>query len=209
MRLVAEALGASRGPETIFRNLAFTVAAGESLVVTGPNGIGKSTLLRVVAGLLRPDGGQVVLQGAPQFEMVAEACHYLGHRNGMKRELSVGENLGFWSALMGQQGLGSDRGHILDALDQVGLDATIDLPFGYLSAGQQRRVAMARLLIADRPVWILDEPTAAIDAHSEGLFAGMVDRHLARGGLALMATHQPLAVSRQTQLALDALPVPA
>lgn len=201
MRLVAENLSASRGPDRIIADLSFAIAKGQAMVVTGPNGIGKSTLLRVVAGLLRPDAGSVRLdEGPAEAETVGEACHYLGHRNGMKRELSVMENLRFWAEFMGggSVSLFSPR----DAAAAVGLAGTLDLPYGYLSAGQQRRIAMARLLVARRPVWILDEPTAALDAAAETMFAGLVNDHLAGGGVALMATHQPLAIDSQHALVL-------
>lgn len=202
MRLVAENLSAKRGGEPVLRDLSFALDAGEALVVTGPNGIGKSTLLRVVAGLLAADGGAARLDPLPPgSEALAEACHYLGHRNGMKRQLTVGENLSFWRDLM----LRGERGPALtvaEAAAAVGLEALLPLPYGYLSAGQQRRIAIARLLVAHRPVWILDEPTAGLDSQSEEIFAGLVDRHLAGGGLALIATHQPLAIARQRQLAL-------
>lgn len=202
MRLVAENLSAKRGGEPVLRDLSFALDAGEALVVTGPNGIGKSTMLRVVAGLLAADGGAARLDPLPPgSEALAEACHYLGHRNGMKRQLTVGENLSFWRDLM----LRGERGPALtvaEAAAAVGLEALLPLPYGYLSAGQQRRIAIARLLVAHRPVWILDEPTAGLDSQSEEIFAGLVDRHLAGGGLALIATHQPLAIARQRQLAL-------
>ena len=202
MRLVAENLSAKRGGEPVLRDLSFALDAGEALVVTGPNGIGKSTLLRVVAGLLAADGGAARLDPLPPgSEALAEACHYLGHRNGMKRQLTVGENLSFWRDLM-RRGEGEPAMTVAEAAAAVGLEALLSLPYGYLSAGQQRRIAIARLLVAHRPVWILDEPTAGLDSQSEEIFAGLVDRHLAGGGLALIATHQPLAIARQRQLAL-------
>jgi heme exporter protein A len=198
MRLIAERLTASRGSEPIFADLSLTVEAGEALIVTGPNGIGKSTLLRVIAGLLKADSGIVTLDGGPQeAETLAEACHYLGHRNGMKRELTVAENLGFWQRFMAAPALGVE-----EAADAVGLATVLSLPYGYLSAGQQRRIAMARLLVSHRPIWILDEPTAALDVASEVRFGGMVEAHLRTGGLALIATHQPLAISTQREFAM-------
>jgi heme exporter protein A len=201
MRLVAENLSARRGGEPVIRGLSFTVSAGEALVVTGPNGVGKSTLLRVVAGLLAADTGDVRLDPLPPgAEALAEACHYLGHRNGMKQQLTVGENLSFWRDLMRRSGRPAVT--VSEAAAAVGLEALLSLPYGYLSAGQQRRIAIARLLVARRLVWIVDEPTAGLDAQSEEIFAGLVDRHLEAGGLALIATHQPLAIKRQRQLAL-------
>ncbi|MCP8894900.1 heme ABC exporter ATP-binding protein CcmA [Shinella daejeonensis] len=200
MRLVAEGLSAKRGEDLIFHDISFEVAAGEALVVKGANGAGKSTLLRVLAGLLPPEAGSVRIDAAAHtVERPCEACHYLGHRNAMKRELSVEENLRFWKAclgdLQGGQGLAVDA-----AAAMVGLGGITHLPFGYLSAGQQRRIAMAKLLVAWRPVWLLDEPTAALDAAAEEMFSGLVTRHLSAGGIAIAATHQPLGLGGAKEL---------
>jgi heme exporter protein A len=199
MRLVAEGLSAKRGEDLIFRDISFEIGAGAALVVKGPNGSGKSTLLRVVAGLLPRESGKVHLSGADDFETVAAACHYLGHRNAMKRELTVAENLRFWKTFFGDSQGGSGIG-VEDAAEAVGLGGIVHLPFGYLSAGQQRRMAMAKLLVAWRPVWILDEPTAALDTAAEMMFAGLVKEHLRRGGIALAATHQPLGLGEMAEL---------
>ena len=201
MRLVAENLSARRGADLIFTDISFTLGAGESLVLTGRNGSGKSTLLRVVAGLLRPETGRVtwISDQAESGMRAAEACHYLGHRNAMKAELTVSENLSFWKEFFGDVdgGEGISPG---DAADAVGLGGIIHLPFGYLSAGQQRRMAFAKLLVAYRPVWILDEPTAALDVSAEGVFAGLINAHLATGGIVLAATHQPLGLENAREL---------
>src|SRR5690606_28997504 len=155
------------GGEIVFRDISFALAAGGALIVTGPNGTGKSTLLKVVAGLLPAAGGAVELEGsAPDQAEVAAICHYLGHQNAMKTALTVAENLVFWRGFMGAPGLEVDA-----ALAAVGLAGIGHLPFGYLSAGQRRRVALARLLASHRPLWILDEPTAGLDAASERQFA--------------------------------------
>lgn len=201
MRLVAEGLSAKRGEDLIFRDIFFEVEAGKALVVKGPNGSGKSTLLRVVAGLLPRESGKVHLsgEGSQEIETVASACHYLGHRNAMKRELTVVENLRFWKSFFGDSTGGTGVG-IEAAADAVGLGGIVHLPFGYLSAGQQRRMAMAKLLVAWRPVWILDEPTAALDTAAEMMFAGLVKQHLKRGGIALAATHQPLGLGEMAEL---------
>jgi len=201
MRLVAENLSARRGEDLIFTDISFTLGAGESLLLTGRNGSGKSTLLRVVAGLLRPETGRVtwISDKAESGMRAAEACHYLGHRNAMKAELTVSENLSFWKEFFGDVdgGEGISPG---DAADAVGLGGIIHLPFGYLSAGQQRRMAFAKLLVAYRPVWILDEPTAALDVSAEGVFAGLINAHLATGGIVLAATHQPLGLENAREL---------
>ena len=200
MRLVAEGLSARRGEDLIFQDISFEIASGEALVVKGANGSGKSTLLRVLAGLLPAEKGSAKLLAAAQpVERLSEAAHYLGHRNAMKRELTVEENLAFWKAFLGDfaGGMGVS---IDEAAESVGLGGIVHLPFGYLSAGQQRRMAMAKLLVAWRPVWILDEPTAALDAAAEEMFAGLVTAHLARGGIAIAATHQPLGLEGVKEL---------
>jgi heme exporter protein A len=200
MRLVAEGLSATRGEDLIFQDISFEIAGGEALVVKGPNGSGKSTLLRVLAGLLPAESGTAKLVAAAHpVDRVGEAAHYLGHRNAMKRELTVDENLAFWKAFFsdfaGGEGMDVD-----EAVESVGLGDIAHLPFGYLSAGQQRRMAMAKLLVAWRPVWILDEPTAALDAAAEAMFAGLVTTHLTRGGIAIAATHQPLGLEDMKEL---------
>ncbi|HEV7308592.1 heme ABC exporter ATP-binding protein CcmA [Ensifer sp.] len=200
MRLIAEGLSAKRGEDLIFNDISFVLDASEALVVTGPNGSGKSTLLRVLAGLLRPERGHVKLEGGPpEIAHPSEVSHYLGHRNAMKRELTVAENLSFWQRFMGNSPGGAGVG-IADAVEAVGLPDIAHLPFGYLSAGQQRRMAMAKLLVSHRPIWILDEPTAALDAGADRLFAELVKAHLEKGGIVIAATHQPLGLNRTREL---------
>lgn len=206
MRLTAEDLSARRGEDLIFKDISFTLGAGESLVLTGRNGSGKSTLLRTVAGLLRPESGRVTWfsEGSEPGIRAAEACHYLGHRNAMKAELSVFENLSFWKEFLGDFDghAGSPFGSVSigEAAEAVGLGGITHLPFGYLSAGQQRRMAFAKLLVAWRPVWILDEPTAALDVSAESAFTGLIKDHLGKGGIVLAATHQPLGLENAQEL---------
>ncbi|MBB4350981.1 heme exporter protein A [Rhizobium cellulosilyticum] len=201
MRLTAENLSARRGEDLIFKDISFTLEGGESLVLTGKNGSGKSTLLRTVAGLLRPESGRVTWeQDGVKAEMrAAEACHYLGHRNAMKAELTVSENLSFWRDFLGDFN-GNAGMSIGEAAEAVGLGGITHLPFGYLSAGQQRRMAFAKLLVAWRPVWILDEPTAALDVNAEEVFTALIKEHLAAGGIVLAATHQPLGLEDAQEL---------
>jgi len=201
MLLTAESLAARRGEDLIFVNVSFRLGRGEALVLTGPNGSGKSTLLRVIAGLLPAEAGHVSIagEGVETGSRPGEFSHYLGHRNAMKKELTVGENLRFWQAFLGDAPGGSAM-TIEDAAHTVGLGGITHLPFGYLSAGQQRRFAIAKLLVAYRPIWILDEPTAALDASADRMFADLVTRHLAAGGIALAATHQPLGLEGAQQL---------
>ena len=204
MRLEAENLSARRGEDLIFRNVSFVLQAGESLVLTGRNGSGKSTLLRVVAGLLRPEVGRVRWHSDTSDSGMrpSEACHYLGHRNAMKAELTVSENLSFWKTFLGD----FHGGHGLtvgEAAEAVGLGDITHLPFGYLSAGQQRRMAFAKLLVAYRPVWILDEPTAALDVNAESVFTSLIKQLLTGGGILLAATHQPLGLENAKELRMQ------
>ncbi|QFY62478.1 heme ABC exporter ATP-binding protein CcmA [Rhizobium grahamii] len=199
--LEATNLSARRGEDLIFEGVSFRLTSGEALVLTGKNGSGKSTLLRVVAGLLRQERGSVSFTDSHGsiHQRVGEVSHYLGHRNAMKSELTVAENLDFWRRFLGNTH-DTPAFSIDDAAEAVGLDGITHLPFGYLSAGQQRRFAFAKLLVAHRPVWILDEPTAALDTSGDSLFAGLIETHRQRGGIVLAATHQPLALSDVREL---------
>lgn len=190
MRLIAENLSGERGGEAVFADIGFALTDGEALVVTGPNGSGKSTLLRVIAGLLPHASGRITVEGGGEdFSTVAAACHYLGHQNAMKAALTVNENLEFWQSFAGNGRLG-----IGEALEHVGLDGLGHLPFGYLSTGQKRRAAIAKLLVSHRPVWLLDEPTAGLDKASDARFAGLMQGHCAAGGIVVAATHLPLGL---------------
>jgi heme exporter protein A len=204
MRAVATKLKGRRGDSVLFADVSFTLQRGEVLVITGPNGSGKSTLLRILAGLLAADSGDFALHGDDKAVVpISEYAHYLGHRNAMKRELKVSENLKFWKNF---QPADSGQGLSIDAvIEQVGLTGVGHLPFGYLSAGQQRRIALARLLVSERPLWLLDEPTAALDKRSDKLFADLVRDHLAKGGLAIAATHQPLGLETVRSLELSGI----
>ncbi|MEX0406189.1 heme ABC exporter ATP-binding protein CcmA [Aquibium sp. LZ166] len=200
MRLVANDLSGERGGEPVFSGISFGVADGEGLLVTGPNGSGKSTLLRIVAGLLPSAGGRIEIEDADaRWPDIASACHYLGHQNALKPALSVRENLGFWRDYMGEPHLA-----VTEALEMVGLDEIGHLPLGYLSTGQKRRIAIARLLVSYRPVWLLDEPTAGLDRASEKQFADLMRAHLEDGGMILAATHLPLGLEWTHELRMGA-----
>jgi len=193
MRLIAENLSGERGGETVFSKVGFSLADGQALLVTGPNGSGKSTLLRIVAGLLPAAAGTITLEGGGEaFLSVASACHYLGHQNAMKPTLSVTDNLCFWRDFCGETRLGIEEG-----LEAVGLAGIGHLPFGYLSTGQRRRAAIARLLVSHRPLWLLDEPTAGLDKASEQRFSALMSAHCHDGGLIVAATHLPLGIEAQ------------
>src|SRR5690242_16174382 len=189
MRLSGRGVTCVRGGREVFSGLDFEVGSGEALAVTGHNGSGKTSLLRLVAGLLMPADGTIALEGGEAELTLPEQAHYLGHRDALKPALSVMENLSFWRNFLGGEAFDADA-----SLKAVGLDHAAHLPAAYLSAGQRRRLSLARLLAVRRPVWLLDEPTAALDAAGQELFAGLMRDHLARGGLILAATHGPLGI---------------
>jgi heme exporter protein A len=196
MRLIAENLSGERGGHTVFSGVDFSLGEGDALLVTGPNGSGKSTLLRVVAGLLPAAYGSVRLEGGGEsFPTVASAAHYLGHLNAMKPTLTVAENLSFWRDFCGEADVS-----VADALGTVGLGGIGHLPFGYLSTGQKRRASIARLLVSRRPLWLLDEPSAGLDAESERRFSALMEKHRAGGGMVLAATHLPLGIGGAAEL---------
>jgi heme exporter protein A len=198
MRLIAENLSGGRGEETLFSAIDLDLGEGDSLVVTGPNGSGKSTFLRTIAGLLPIGSGTLRLAGDGEaWPTVAAACHYLGHLNAMKTALTVAENLDFWAAFLGE-----GRAKVDAALDRVGLGGLGHLPYAYLSTGQKRRAAIARLLVSHRPIWLLDEPTTGLDARSDSEFATLANQHLAAGGIVIAATHQVLGIGGAKELRL-------
>ena len=197
MRLTVTELACVRGGRHVFSNLCFAVAAGNALAVTGPNGAGKSSLLRLIAGLLRPAGGLLVFEGGDPELGIGEQAHYLGHQDALKPTLTVAENLAFWTGF-----LGGEAGSVEAALAAVGLGRLDGVPASYLSAGQRRRLSIARLLAVKRPLWLLDEPTAALDAAAQVLLADLMRAHLAGGGLILAATHGSLGLDGAAELRL-------
>jgi heme exporter protein A len=189
MRLAGHGVRCVRGGREVFSSLDFETGAGEALAVTGPNGSGKTSLLRLIAGLLTVAGGSIDLEGGAPELTLPEQTHYLGHRDALKPALSVTENLCFWRDF-----LGGEAADAPTSLARVGLDHATHLPAAYLSAGQRRRLSIARLLAVKRPIWLLDEPTNALDAAGQSLFATVMTDHLARGGLIIAATHAPLGI---------------
>jgi heme exporter protein A len=189
MQLRGREVRCVRGGREVFSGLDFVVSGGEALAITGRNGSGKTSLLRLIAGLLVPDGGSIAIEGGDTELTLPEQVHYLGHRDAQKPALSVLENLTFWRDF-----LGGEVADSADCLGRVGLAHAVDLPAAYLSAGQRRRLSLARLLAVRRPVWLLDEPTTALDASGQTMFAGLMRDHLAGGGLIIAATHGPLGI---------------
>lgn len=192
--LRAKNLTLTRGGRPLFTNLNFTIARGEALVLRGANGSGKTSLLRVVAGLTVADDG-VISWGDVVWKSASIAQRanvlYLGHANALKDELTAAENL---ADGLGFDGVVTSSGNQLGALDRVGLTTRRDLQARRLSQGQKRRIGLARLLLAQKPVWLLDEPTNALDADGVALFTEIVDEHLARGGIACIATHLTMQI---------------
>ncbi len=202
--LQVEGLSVDRGGRPVLRDLSFHLAQGAALMVTGSNGAGKSTLLRALAGFIPRVGGTVEFRRAdpvrpsllageggpsPTSVELPEHTHYLGHANALKLALTAVENLRFAAAWCGTGGVTP-----IEALGAVGLDHVADFPTGILSAGQRRRVALARLLVARRSLWLLDEPAAALDAAAEAVLARLMRGHLDGGGLIVAAIHAPLDV---------------
>jgi heme exporter protein B len=200
VRIVVKNLACRRSGRLVFANVSFTLSDGEALVVTGRNGAGKSSLLALLAGRLRPDAGAIDADGISE-DRLAERLHLVGHRDGLKSALTAEENLAFARDLLGDPALSPN-----DALDAVGLVHAAPLPVAYLSAGQRRRVALARLLVAHRPLWLLDEPTAALDAAAQETLLRLMAAHLSGGGLVVAATHAPLAIPGVKELALNPSP---
>jgi heme exporter protein A len=205
MELRGTDLGCVRGGRRVFEGIGFTVAAGTALLLTGANGAGKSSLLRLIAGLIHPDHGTVALHGGDGELTVGEQTHYLGHLDPLKGALSVMENLAFWIRFLNAEAGPDERDRAERSLDTVGLGELADVPAGYLSAGQRRRLSLARMIAVPRSLWLLDEPTAALDTASQERLDGLMRTHLGDGGLIVAATHGPLGLPGAQQLRLGEL----
>ena len=183
----------------VITGLSLQITAGETVMLTGPNGSGKTTLLRTLAGFIAPDTGSIVLDGGDPEQTVGQQAHLVGHLNAIKPRLTVQQNLTDWSRI-----LGGTAGDVDAALAAFHLEELAALPVGYLSAGQKRRTALARLLTARRPLWLLDEPTTALDTGNAALVSSIIAAHARSGGIVIAATHLPIGIAGARSLDLAA-----
>jgi heme exporter protein A len=196
LHLIADGLSCVRGGRTLYDGLSFSLRDGEAILVIGPNGSGKTSLLRQVAGLLPLDAGSIAFEGG---EAVSEEAHYVGHLPACKDALTAGENLEFWRELYGRP-----RHPVEAALEILRLSSLKDLQARVLSAGQKRRLALARLVAIQRPLWLLDEPDAALDTEGRATLLHLLGEHRAKGGMAIVASHGTLNVSPARAIDLGA-----
>ena len=194
MELTAKDLTCERGGRIVFRHVALSLKPGQLMQLTGPNGSGKSSLLRLIAGLNEAQAGVIALEGGDGELTIGQQAHYIAHQEAVKTALTVHENLAFWRDFMG----GGDVEEALAAFDLTRLSS---YPAGLLSAGQKRRLALARLLLAPRVLWLLDEPTVGLDTASLARLSKVMAAQLDRGGMIIAATHVPLG--REPDLRLD------
>jgi heme exporter protein A len=199
MELSGKDLQCDRGGRTVFRGVSFAVAAGQMLQLTGPNGSGKSSLLRLIAGLNEAVAGTLALASGNAELGIGQQAHYIAHQEAVKTALTVAENLAFWRDFLG----GGDVGAAMAALDLARLS---HYQAGLLSAGQKRRLALARLALVPRALWLLDEPTVGLDAASQARLADIMRAHLQRGGMIIAATHVALGLEPQAKLELGKAP---
>jgi heme exporter protein A len=185
-RLDVQNITGVRGGRMLFRGLSFAVTSGRALCVEGVNGAGKTSLLRMLAGFLAPASGSIRFGATQDGEERGKFVGWLGHHDAVKPQMSVAETLAFFARLHGRDGA--------DALEAVGLARLAELPGQYLSAGQKKRVALARLKACGRPLWLMDEPLASLDIAGKSIAAGLVAAHCAGGGIAVIATHEPLGI---------------
>ncbi|WP_374333924.1 heme ABC exporter ATP-binding protein CcmA, partial [Aestuariivirga sp.] len=185
MELVGQDLTCERGGRIVFRDVSLSLKPGQLMQLTGPNGSGKSSLLRLIAGLNEAQSGTITLAGMDDEMALGQRAHYIAHQEAVKAALSVSENLSFWRDFMG----GGDVGEALAAFD---LSRLASYPAGLLSAGQKRRLALARLVLVPRVLWLLDEPTVGLDTASLARLAQVMARQLDAGGMIIAATHVPL-----------------
>lgn len=199
--LTAEKLTVQRGSRRLVEGLSFTVKAGQALALEGANGAGKTSLLRLIAGFLPAAAGAVtLLQDGREISEPEERGRFvgwLGHHDALKASFTVSEQLTFFGKLYGRSGDGTTLLEQAHLLEQIGLTRQAELPCRYLSAGQRRRLALARLLLTGRPLWLLDEPFAALDTAGKALVARLIALHCGQGGIVLAATHEPLGLGNE------------
>lgn len=187
------ALTVSRGERVLFRDLSFAVASGEVLALTGANGAGKTSLLRTLAGFLRPDAGQIAYEGTDLQEARRRHLHWQGPLDGLKTARRADDELAFQTRFAG-----ADADGIAAAVDLLALKPLLDLEVRQLSAGQRRRLALARLIAAPRPLWLLDEPFSPLDSRWRAVFGTLMQAHVDKGGAVIAAVHDPLPIPART-----------
>ena len=195
MELTAKDITCERGGRIVFRDVGFTLREGQLMQLTGPNGSGKSSLLRLIAGLNEAQGGTLSLSGGAGELAIGQQAHYIAHQEAVKTALTVEENLAFWRDFLG-------GGDVAAALEAFALTRLATYPAGLLSAGQKRRLALARLVLVPRALWLLDEPTVGLDTASLARLVDVMAAQLARGGMIIAATHVPLGREPDCRLEL-------
>lgn len=184
-------LGCVRGGRTLFEGLSFSLNPGQGVVLTGPNGSGKTSLLRILAGFLAPASGSLIWAGDEAkngFDLLPGYSHFLGHAQALKPFLTVRENLKFWQKILG------GSGDLEGPSKKTGVSELLDFPVKFLSEGQRKRVNLARFLVEPLPIWLMDEPAAGLDNNGQQILGGLILEHLKKGGIFIAATHQELAI---------------
>ena len=198
--LKIENLTCIRGGREVFKDISFEISSGQALQITGLNGSGKTSLLRIIAGLIRFPSGQISYTGCNSEANLSKFCHYFGHSDSIKPALTVSENLNFWRSIMGNQ-----IETISNSLETLGLSHLEKISASYLSAGQKKRLSLARLLVNKRPIWLLDEPTTSLDSKAMNTLTTIMTDHVNSGGIILVTTHSPLNLIYAKELLLGAV----
>ena len=198
--LKIENLTCIRGGREVFKDISFEISSGQALQITGLNGSGKTSLLRIIAGLIRFPSGQISYTDCNGEANLSKFCHYFGHSDSIKPALSVSENLNFWRSIMGNQ-----IETISNSLETLGLSHLEKISASYLSTGQKKRLSLARLLVNKRPIWLLDEPTTSLDSNAMNTLTTIMTDHVNSGGILLVTTHSPLNLINAKELLLGAV----